>query len=147
MGADVTNALEAAKATELRSWNNGEFVLGSARSTFEPAFGYLSRSAGAYTEAVTQDGANLPSSALDLAVRNFKRELPELLKTINGSAQAMYEPDVDSPEAVERSKLDSLVLDNDAVWAREKQRPPVKAPLLLLGPYYVLCWCLDACFE
>ena len=46
-----------------------------------------------------------------------------------------------------RSKLDTLVLDNRAIWAREEARPPVKAPLLLLAPYYALCWVLDSVFD
>lgn len=74
--ADVDRALEVGAAEEEES----PVALGSRTSAFEPAFGYLSRSAGVYTEALSPDGANLPSSAWDLAIRNFRRELPELLK-------------------------------------------------------------------
>lgn len=67
---------------------------------------------------------------------------------LNGTAQAACERQLCSPEAQSlRAQLDQLVLSNDAVWAREKLRPPVNAPLVLLGPYYVLCWALDAFFE
>ena len=38
-------------------------VIGSRTSVFEPSFGYLSRSAGCYTESQSADGTNLPSSA------------------------------------------------------------------------------------
>jgi hypothetical protein len=138
---DVTSALER-DAAEKR--DGLPIALGSRTSAFEPSFGYLSRSAGVYTEALAADGSNLPSSALDLAVRNFRRELPELIATLNGTAQAACERDNCSPEAEDlRARLDALVLSNDAVWERERQREAaggkVRAPpLLLLAPSHTL---------
>ena len=145
--ADVTRALEAA-ASEAQQQQDA-VARGSASSAFEPSFGYLSRSAGVYTDDVSADGTNLPSGAVDLAVRNFRRELAELRKYLDGTeALSCATPGDCSDEAAAlRAKLDRLVLSNDAVWAREKLRPAIKAPLVLLVPYYVLCWCLDAAFD
>lgn len=150
--ADVDRALEAEKAQSANA-DDLPIALGSRTSAFEPSFGYLSRSAGVYTEAVSEGGANLPSSALDLAVKNFQRELQELVKALKGEASESFAPEAEcAAQAREvRSKLDALVLSNDAVWQREREREAsggkVDSPLLLLGPYYFLCWCLDAFFE
>lgn len=38
-----------------------------------------------------------------------------------------------------RSALKKLTLSNEAVWERERKRPPVEAPWWILGPYYLLC--------
>lgn len=38
-----------------------------------------------------------------------------------------------------RAALKKLTLSNEAVWNREKARPPVEAPWWILGPYYLLC--------
>ncbi len=140
--ADIDRALEADAADSSAS-------LGSRKRVFEPSFGYLSRSAGVYTEAQSADGVNLPSSAFDLAMRNFKRELPNALRQMNGTnAGDKVDAQYGSEEAAElRAALSKLVLDNDAVWAREDARPKISAPLVLLAPYYVLCWCLDYCFD
>ena len=127
-------------------------VIGSRTSVFEPSFGYLSRSAGCYTESQSADGTNLPSSAFDLARRNFARELPELLKELKGEKDEVCcnDESIDGGRkncAELREKLEALVLDNDAIWAREKKRPQVKAPNVILIPYYALCWVLDAVFD
>lgn len=123
----------------------GRAKLGSKKSVFEPSFGYLSQSAGVYTDSIAEDGSRLPSNLLDLGVKNFKREFPNMLAFFNGSQTVSSQ---DSKEAAEmRAKLDMLVLDNDKVWAREKLRPAVDAPLALLAPYYVLCAMLDTLFE
>ena len=150
--ADVDRAIEADAAYQKVADNELPIALGSRTSAFEPAFGYLSRSAGVYTESVSEDGANLPSSAFDLATKNFRRELSELLKSLNGTAEASTAPTREcDPEAeAVRAKLDALVLSNDAVWERERVREAaggkVDSPLVLLVPYYVLCWCLDVFF-
>ena len=154
--ADLTRAIEAEEADQAERtefFMGVNVTLGSGKSTFEPSFGYLSRSAGVYTESETADGTNLPSNAIDLAVRNFGRELPELLKTLNGTDRVVCGPNnrCSDEAAALRSKLDALVLSNDAVWQREKDREEagggVSAPLVLLVPYYVLCFALDVCFE
>jgi len=157
--ADVNRAIEAdASATQLlenEAAQQGEqdlpIALGSRTSAFEPSFGYLSRSAGVYTDDLSADGVNLPSSAFDLAVKNFRRELAEMLRALNGTDSCRNEDDC-TPEALAlREKLSALVLDNDRVWERERKREAaggkVSAPLVLLGPYYFLCWCLDVFFD
>lgn len=50
-----------------------------------------------------------------------------------------------------RAALTGLILSNDAVWERERQRQAsgdhVKAPWYIQGPYLVLCWVLDVIFD
>ena len=151
--ADVSRAIESEAAYGQSDTSASDGTLGSTKSAFEPSFGYLSRSAGVYTDSIASDGSNLPSSALDLAVRNFLRELPEMRKALTGKVESFCGPAgrCSDEAAALRSKLDALVLDNDAVWKREKEREKagggVSAPLVLLGPYYFLCFCLDVCFE
>jgi len=148
--SDVDRALEA-KAREGEPPARG-VDRGSRTSAFEPSFGYLSRSAGVYTDAVSSDGTSAPSNAFDLAFRNFKRELPNFLETLdkNYSDEDQIDCSIDdcSVEAVElRAKLKSLSLNNEAVWARERRRPPVSAPLVLLVPFNILLWVLDTLFD
>jgi ubiquinol oxidase len=45
------------------------------------------------------------------------------------------------------AKLSQLVLSNEAIWQRELSRPPVRAPWVILGPYYLLCLLLDGLFS
>ena len=127
---------------------------GSSSSTFDAAFGYLSKSAGCYVDtqnASPQDGpAGPPSSFADLAIRNFIREFGELRRTLAGprDGDAGHAEHAESPETTHiRAQLRKLVLSNDAVWAREKARPQVDAPLLLRAPYYFLCYLLDSAFD
>ena len=44
-------------------------------------------------------------------------------------------------------KLSQLKLSNDAIWDRERARPPITAPLIIKGPYLILCFFLDALFD
>lgn len=127
---------------------------GSSSSTFDAAFGYLSKSAGCYVDtqnASPQDGpAGPPSSFADLAIRNFVREFGELRRTLAGprDGDAGHAEHAEPPETAHiRAQLRKLVLSNDAVWAREKARPQVDAPLLLRAPYYFLCYLLDSAFD
>ncbi len=158
---------------------------------FDPNFGYISKSAGNYAETDGDlDGrGGVPSGFLDLAWRNFARELPEavdavgdLLGRVGRPPGATFErmrrqvqvgattaeeacgvalSDVLATEADGssaqlrcvaeatrlRAALRRLRLSNDAIWAREERRPKVEAPWVLLGPYYALCWVLDAFFD
>ena len=65
--ADVNQALRPMRQSSFSSVAK----VGSqqATSVFEPSFGYLSRSAGVYTEAQSAEGSNLPSNAFDLATQ------------------------------------------------------------------------------
>ena len=45
-----------------------------------------------------------------------------------------------------REKLEALVLDNDAIWARERSGRRLALNVILI-PYYALCWVLDAVFD
>lgn len=88
-------------------------------------------------------GLNVPPSAIYLSIYNFRKELAALIQDISSSGML----DTDPEKLANQLKINSLQLSNRAIWAREKARPPIKAPLLLLVPYYVLCWLLDALFE
>ncbi|KAJ7566239.1 hypothetical protein O6H91_02G093600 [Diphasiastrum complanatum] len=46
-----------------------------------------------------------------------------------------------------RKALSTLTLSNEAVWERERSRPPVEAPWWILGPYNLLCVMLDVIFK
>ena len=90
---------------------------------------------------------------LDFHVKKFSKGAQSSSKALKGEASESFAPEAEcAAQAREvRSKLDALVLSNDAVWQREREREAaggkVDSPLLLLGPYYFLCWCLDAFFE
>ncbi|XP_002984492.2 uncharacterized protein LOC9644228 [Selaginella moellendorffii] len=55
--------------------------------------------------------------------------------------------ELDTEQEDLRKALAKLTLNRDAVWERERNRPPVEAPWWILGPYYALCWMLDVIFE
>lgn len=149
-------------------FNDPRIGTGTRTSTFDPAFGYLSKSAGCYADTdntLPLDGAaGPPSSFFDLAGRNFARELRELGRAISAVAEdpesceaelevagAGVEVSATVEEAAEaaelRRKLGELTLSNEAIWAREEARPQVVAPLILKAPYYVLCFALDTFFD
>lgn len=60
--------------------------VGSRTSTYDPSFGFLSKSAGSYvyTDNTSRlDGrAGPPSNVVDLAMKNFVRELGEILLAV-----------------------------------------------------------------
>ena len=111
-------------------------------------YGWIAASAGDYLSAL--QGANAasstttPPSGFVLAARNFKREFQALKDLIEKKETAAGSPNGNSKL---RAKLDKLVLSNDAVWEREHKRPPVRAPWVIKGPYYLLCYMLDALFD
>lgn len=113
-------------------------------------FGYLSKSAG-----VPNENGGVPTSFLDLAVRNLGREAGQLSRAVRSAlvreADEVECVDCSASEmeasAALRRRLSQLTLSNEAVWAREKRRPPIEAPVVLLGPYYALCFALDVFFE
>ena len=135
-------------------------------------YGYLSRSAGVY---IDRDGSESgpPTGLIDIAQRNFLREVGELFRELKqsllprqvvrpgrvSSTESQLEYDVTAgPTAavadnatvasdVRRAQLDSLVLSNEAVWTREEDRTQVAAPWTLKVPYYALCWVIDVAFD
>jgi hypothetical protein len=73
---------------------------------------------------------------------------PELLHTPPGNIIDAIQSKGDEEETdLARSKLKLLRLDNDAIWAREKNREEVKAPWVIKAPYYFLCYFLDVLFD
>lgn len=82
----------------------------------------------------------VPKSALKMGIATL---LKEVRTAIHGEDTEGL-----SPEILEnRAKIKQLKLSNDAIWAREKQRPPIKAPWVIKAPYLVLCLLLDKLFE
>ncbi|KAH7283659.1 hypothetical protein KP509_34G018300 [Ceratopteris richardii] len=78
----------------------------------------------------------------------FLRGFDKLLQLYDGLPELKPEEQVTGEKVDERQQaLKRLTLSNDAVWEREKSRPPVEAPWWILGPYYVLCLMLDVIFE
>lgn len=76
------------------------------------------------------------------------RGFDKLLQLYDGLPELKPEKQVVEEEVDELQKtLRKLTLSNDAVWEREKSRPPVEAPWWILGPYYILCLMLDVIFE
>lgn len=78
----------------------------------------------------------------------FLRAFDRLLQLYDGLPE--LKPEISSVgedvDELQRT-LKKLTLSNEAVWEREKSRPPVKAPWWILGPYYVLCLMLDVIFK
>ncbi|MCO5562506.1 hypothetical protein L7F22_016133 [Adiantum nelumboides] len=78
----------------------------------------------------------------------FLRGFDKFLQLYDGLPEIKPEKQVMGEELDElRKALKKLTLSNDAVWERERNRPPVEAPWWILGPYYILCWMLDVIFE
>mmetsp|Transcript_14276 Transcript_14276/g.19520 ORF Transcript_14276/g.19520 Transcript_14276/m.19520 type:complete len:575 (+) Transcript_14276:53-1777(+) len=109
-------------------------------------YGFTSKSAGnllAGKETIAGD--SVPPSAIVLATDNFRRQLIELLESIFNN---IFSDRILSNEMMDeaRIKLSKLKLSNSAIWQREHSRPQIKAPFIIKGPYYILCFLLDALF-
>ena len=105
-------------------------------------YGFISKSSGCYVDTENAKGkSGVPSNALDLGIKSFRREAASILglfKKTNSSSV--------TDDAIQ-SKLRSLKLSNKAIWDREHSRPEVKAPLVIKIPYLVLCLMLDFLFD
>jgi len=128
-------------------------------------YGYLSKSTGVYTDLKTVQGEEgPPPSAFVVAPRNFLREAGEILNVvlrrnddeIINNACAVDDVQCNNAAAAHRYAIESLTLDDEAIWARERARTKdapsilgqsVDAPLVLLAPYLALCALLDGLFE
>lgn len=87
-------------------------------------------------------GTAVPRSAIRLATANFIRESGNILTGGRATPQNC------SAQVLEnRAKIKQLRLSNEAIWAREDKRPPIRAPLLIKAPYLFLCVLLDKLFE
>lgn len=105
-------------------------------------YGYISSLRGCYIDVARNE---VPRGFFSTATENFARELREMV--------AFFDPEIDEcdlrckmPSAL-REKLESLRLDAEAIWDRERTRPEVPAPWILKGPYLVLCVMLDKLFD
>ena len=120
--------------------------------------GYLTKTAGCY---LTDGATGPPPSAMTLALKNFKRELSELMATIIPGQSTEANSFLAEGSNVYDGALDSLRLDNDLVWAREEalleeqicavgpngQACAVPAPLLIKLPYLFICNTLDKLYD
>jgi hypothetical protein len=97
---------------------------------------------GPIVSTQSSNGGYVPTNALVLALKNFQLELKNLLAAIRPSDDSLRS----QPDPV-REKLRRLTLSNDAIWARERQRPEVRAPLIIKAPYLILCLLLDVLFD
>lgn len=78
----------------------------------------------------------------------FFRGFDKLLQLYDGLPEVKPETQVEEEELNKlQNDLKDLTLSNDAVWDRERSRPPVEAPWWILVPYYALCLMLDVIFE
>ena len=172
---DIDQEIERMESAELN-----QIILegepSSRAESFDPNFGYLSRSAGNYvdTEAALDGVSGVPSGFVDIASRNFLRELPEATDALKVALRPLLGHEESGAERIGRlrkqlrlgtmsmdvskrapicaaasyrSALRRLSLSNTAIWAREKHRRSVDAPWLLLAPYYLLCFALDTFFD
>jgi ubiquinol oxidase len=107
-------------------------------------YGFVSKSAGSLNTITTNNaGGAVPASAIFLAFDNFKREFGNILNTFEIDKEKLSKDAFDEG----RIKLKKLTLSNDAIWEREKQRPEIKAPIIIKIPYYILCILLDKLFD
>ena len=123
---------------ELTNIITNKYEINTNKSRLGNDYGFISRSSGSVANF---GNVTVPPSALYLAGDNFKRELNYLIQSFNVDANSNGLTDES------KLKLSKLVLSNDAVWQREKLRPEIKAPWIIKGPYYILCFLLDALFD
>ena len=127
-------------------------------------YGYIQSNAGVYIDVSKTRPPGVPKNVLAISTENFARELRELRRFLAGT-EAESDPILvppsdpgdasvgDPPSAADveamsalRDALGTLRLSNDAIWERERNRPEVKAPWIIKGPYLVLCYALDSLF-
>mmetsp|Transcript_2078 Transcript_2078/g.9125 ORF Transcript_2078/g.9125 Transcript_2078/m.9125 type:complete len:485 (-) Transcript_2078:90-1544(-) len=142
--------LTAKKAALLEVEEKLNVVADEISDPWDYNFGFISRSTGIYTDLTTGAGnpAGPPPNIFATATKNFRRELNWIVAALRGEEE-QFQDDPNCSDRVKefRMKLKELRLDNDAVWAREAQRPKVPAPLTIFVPYTVLCWVLDGLFD
>lgn len=103
-------------------------------------YGFSSKSTGSLIQGVSSVKG---STALFLAVDNFKRELNNIINVIIEKSNNNQNSNEDEVGA----KLKLLTLNNDAIWKRKEFRRDVSAPYIIKIPYLILCKLLDVLFE
>lgn len=114
-------------------------------------FGFIRQFSG---EPYEQEIYGVPGSLVEMGIENFLREARELLAAMGFTVPLLRRgeigiapPDI-TPEMLARQEaLSQLTLSNAAIWEREHQRPPIKAPWVIKAPYYVLCLALDVLYD
>jgi len=113
-------------------------------------YGFNRRYVGLYTDDKFSrpDGLPpIPQSAFAMALRTFSNEANSLVEWLRSDRTSELRGLESETANSMRVTLDKLTLSNEAIWARERARPPVKAPWLIKGPYLVLCWLIDELFK
>ena len=86
-----------------------------------------------------------PANIFTLSQQQFRRNF----NAIRGeySKSEALPKDLTPVQIQLQKELQSLTLNSTAIWERERARGPLVAPLIIKGPYYILCWLLDRVFE
>eukprot|EP00898_Chlorokybus_atmophyticus_P008718 jgi/Chlat1/8848/Chrsp91S08152 len=117
-------------------------------------YGFNSATVGVYTDDAVPSA--VPENVFRLAWKNFSRELRALRKALDPAQCEVDDPlDPDlcsiSGDAMRcaslRAELETLTLNDKAVWQREQTRTPIKAPPIIKIPYLMLCWALDLLYN
>jgi len=108
-------------------------------------YGFASRSEGSkftYLEKGQKDNGP-PANVITMAVQGFIRNL----KAIRGVYDNEQHGNIVEAEQVElQRKLQSMKLNVTGIWERELKEE-IEAPLVIMIPYFVLCFFLDYIFE
>ena len=125
------------------------------------------RGLGLYTDG---RGSSTPTNVVDLAVKNFRRELAALQASVTEREDYEEMTDsgwVDGPSTTDdligsvedeelcisfQDELQKLTLDDDKIYERELKRQQDKdyfgkKSWITKGPYIVLCWVLDRVYS
>ena len=91
----------------------------------------------------------IPKSGFELGFENLKKEFNDIIK-YKGSKYP-YPKNLSKEKAIKimkrRKSIKKLVLDDDKIWKRERQREGVESPRWLLSIYYIICFGLDVVFK
>lgn len=115
-----------------------------SRSEGVPLKDYSERdeiTAGKSIDAALQYGP--PGSGLSVSIEQFLRNLAAM----RGEYRDEEPKTLTAAQRKHRKTLETLTLDSDAIWEKEKADGPIEAPFLVKIPYLVLCWTLDTMFE
>jgi ubiquinol oxidase len=151
--------VRASPAPDSRSADEAEMIFNaSPYAKVRCEYGYIQSNAGVYIDVSKTRPPGVPKNVFAISTENFLRELSELRKWVGEKppedaailvpsefADGLTRADIEAMSAL-RDELDKLTLSNAKIWERERNRPEVKAPWIIKGPYLVLCYALDFAF-
>lgn len=82
-----------------------------------------------------------------MAARTFRNEALSLVAWLRRDRRKELEGLESEAASQMHAQLELLTLSNAAIWAREYERPQVRAPWIIKGPYLALCYALDNIFD